>query len=343
MKKDHDLLILLFLIGLGSILLGAFTTGSKDLTSFSRMQEEIRLEEDNGTENEIMISNFDSEGKTKEVIFNKIPQQVIVDRVNTMETLLALGVGRSIAAASVGDDLLGLEYVKKTYPIEFSKVKKVYVRGEMDLETILALEPDCIIGWKSTFSIKRLQTTNWWSKRNVPTYIIPTSKRSLNHGTVSDECQFIEDMGKIFHKEKIAKTYIDKINDEIRFGAQAAKNTRNPIRVMAIGVQGNLFFNYDGKWLIGDIIRKLGGTLPSKKIWISQEEMIEANPDIIIVDYYTEEQKSIITQLFSAPKFNSLSAVQQHRIFMIPFGYVHSPGVRTAATIQIIRNWMYPN
>lgn len=62
----------------------------------------------------------------------------------------------------------------KMYPEEIKKVK-IINRYHPDAETVVAANPDLIIGWKSTFTSVLKKSTAWWNERGIRTYVVSTS------------------------------------------------------------------------------------------------------------------------------------------------------------------------
>lgn len=85
----------------------------------------------------------------------------------------------------------------KMYPEEIKKVK-IINRYHPDAETVVAANPDLIIGWKSTFTSVLKKSTAWWNERGIRTYVVSTSNHLHAKGSIEDECCYLDDMGQIF-------------------------------------------------------------------------------------------------------------------------------------------------
>ena len=60
--------------------------------------------------------------------------------------------------------------------------------------------------------------------------------------------------------------------------------------------------NYDEGWLVGDMVRSLGGCMPVKEKRVGVEGLIEENPDVIFVVYL-----AIPRRILSGIYFSSLN------------------------------------
>lgn len=289
----------------------------------------------------VTVSTFNTEGKPVTMTFYQSPQRVVADRVNTLAVLLALGQGDKVIATSASESPLSYARLAKKYPEELKRVRGNY-SFDLDLETVISLQPDFIMGWKSSFAKNRFRSTEWWNRQGVNTYILGTSNHVIPQGKIEDECQFILDMGRIFHAENKAEGYVSEIHKELA-RVQKYADGRRPQFVMMLEAGGHNIFNYDDGWIIGDMVRQMGGIMPVKERKLSGEQLIEYNPDVIFVDYFMEDQKNAIQKFFEAPEFSSVKAIRNHRIYLIPFDYMYAPGVNTINGIRIVRDGLYPD
>lgn len=159
------------------------------------------------------VRTYDSLKRPVTVSFSKIPERVIINRLNGAETLMALGAADRIIAVNMQNTDWGKPYDDR-YMEQGKALEKITYRNLTKEEAVL-LNPDCIIGWYSTFTDKRLGTTDFWNARQVATYIQATSNMVKPGAGVEDECRFITDMGLIFHAESQAKLLTDEIWKEI--------------------------------------------------------------------------------------------------------------------------------
>lgn len=287
------------------------------------------------------VTTYNSQGKQILSVYDHIPKRVIVNRINNVETMIALGVQSHILATNMQNTDW-----KKPYALHFQeegeKLQKVTYR-DMTMEEALWLEPDCIIGWKSTFRKSSLGTTEFWNSRDVSTYIQATSNRVKPYGKVSDEIQYIYDMGKIFHVESKADALASHMKAEIH-AMQAMYMERNHPHVMVIEFQGREIINYGEEWLVGDMVKMAGGQLTIPKSGeISYEDLIVANPDVVFVVYFNGSPNDRLHQITQNPIFNSLRVVRENRVYPLRLDYMYATGVRTVEGLKILRDGLYPD
>lgn len=205
------------------------------------------------------VRTYDSLKKPVTVSFSKIPERVIINRLNGAETLMALGAADRIIAVNMQNTDWGKPYDDR-YMEQGKALEKITYRNLTKEEAVL-LNPDCIIGWYSTFADKRLGTTDFWNARQVATYIQATSNMVKPGAGVEDECRFITDMGLIFHAESQAKLLTDEIWKEIEDVQEKTRYSHHP-SVMVVEFSGGGLDVYGYEWLVGDMVRRLGGFIP---------------------------------------------------------------------------------
>ncbi len=287
----------------------------------------------------LSIDTYNSERKPARIYFSRVPDKVIVTRLNTAETLLALGVEDKIKAINMQNT----DWDKK-YDSEYeAKGKALAYLTYRDLtrEEAIMMTPDFMVGWASLFDDKRFGTTEFWNKRHVPTYIQATSNLVKPYATVEDECQFIEDMGRIFHVETKARMLINKIHIDIANIQEKVKNYEHP-KVMVIEFSGDSISTYGEEWLVGDLVKQAKGHLLCSTGHLSYEDLVILNPDVIFIVYFNNDREYMVDKLIKNSAFKSLDAVKNRRYYPIRLDYMYATGVRTAKGIDIIAKGLYP-
>ncbi len=129
----------------------------------------------------VTIENINEKGEPVSQVYEQPPQRVVAVWQNSIETLLALGVGdRIVAGMGVPD----ARYIRPEYRAAYEAIPYTSLEN-LDVETILMMQPDLIVGWSSTFSPKVLRGTAFWEGRGVHTYIAPYSARATKSKTIA--------------------------------------------------------------------------------------------------------------------------------------------------------------
>ena len=290
----------------------------------------------------VTIENINEKGEPVSTVYEKPPQRVVAVWQNSIETLLALGMGdRIVAGMGVPD----AKYIRPEYRAAYEAIPYTSLE-HLDVETILMMQPDLIVGWSSTFSSKVLRGTDFWAGRGVHTYIAPSSARGNRNKTIAQECQDIENLGRIFGREERAAEIVAEMQNEIAYVAEKTAHMERRPRALVIELLGKEIRSYGADTLAGDMMRALGvDHLAAEGQSLSMEELITLAPDAIFVvviedDYGNED--AILARLYENPALQDLMCVQQRRIYPIPLYAVYSAGTRTYDGITIFAHGLYP-
>jgi len=289
----------------------------------------------------VVVDTYDAKGVPMQTTFQRAPQRIIVDEVNALETLLILGQGERIVGAALSTAGVSYARLQREYPEEFAKVEPV-IQNAIGREQAVALQPDFILAWKASFTPRWYGNTAWWQERGVNTYVIATANHVLKDATVEDECRFIDDMGRIFDRKEQTDALLRDIRTELCVDEETMRR-REQQTVLIVEVGEGDILNYDEGWVVGDMVRRLGGRIPLTSKYIGEEELISCDPDVIFVTYNDAYGKQFAENFFRAVRFNSLHAVQNNRIHFVPVEYVYTPAFKLFEGIRAIRRGLYPD
>ena len=139
---------------------------------------------------------------------------------------------------------------------------------------------------------------------------------------------------------EIAKQYIEYLDSKIKFAEDKTKNIADTDRPSVLHiVGGDNLLKVDGhKTIIDEWIRYAGGknaiTADGPQITVTIEEIVKANPDIIIIGG-TQSRKGI-EQLMNDPQWASLKAVQNGRVYSNPVGTFNWDRYSAESALQIL-------
>ncbi|MCI5837368.1 MAG: ABC transporter substrate-binding protein [Veillonellaceae bacterium] len=299
----------------------------------------------------VTVSNWDEQGRVFTQDFTVPPQRIVAAWQNSIETLLALGAGdRIIAAVGLPD----VKYLRPEYRKQYNAipVKSLYM---LDLETVLMLEPDFIVGWYSTFSPKTLRSPHFWRSRGIHSYMAGSSipvtlagsgAASRTKHRVAEEIRYILDLGRIVDRSAQAREIVKELENRIRSAQRQARKSGASQRALVIELLGKDIVVYGEKTLAGDMVQSLGGELlAAAQRNIGREDIIRLNPDVVflvVTETAYDEAPKLMRRLYDEPAFNGLAFVQQHRAHILPLYTVYAPGVRVQDGIEIISHGLYP-
>lgn len=291
----------------------------------------------------LAVETLNSHGEKERQVFYSPPKRVAAVWQNSIETLLALGVGdRIIAGMGVPDG----KYIREEYRADYEAIPYKSLEN-LDTETIMMMKPDFIAGWSSTFSAKVLRGTEFWNERGVHTYISQNSNPENRNRTIENEYDDILNMGKIFDREEKAKSLVKEMKDEISRAAGQANLTGKHPSGLIIEFMGSDISVYGEETLAGDILRRMSGKLlaPGQQ-QISKEQIIEMDPDAIFVvlieeDYDYPGQK--LDMLYNEQALRDVRCIREKRVYPLPLYSVYSSGIRTLDGIRYIGKGLYPD
>ena len=261
---------------------------------------------------------------------------------NSIETLLALGVGDRIVAAM---GLPSHDYLRPEYRDAYDRIPYTSMEN-LDVETIRMQDPDLIVGWASSFDKKTLRGTDFWEDRGVGTYIAPGSSSKIKIHTIDYEYQDILNLGKIFDREEKAQELVHQMQAEIESAQQKVRKQGYHPRGLIIEYLGKDISVYGERSLAGNILTSMGGELLGTGMrTISKEQLIEMDPDalfLVVCENAYDQMDQIVDRIYQDKALKGLSCVKNRRIYPLPLYAIYSAGVRTYDGIQIIGKGLYP-
>lgn len=290
----------------------------------------------------VTIENINVKGEPTTQVYDAPPQRIVAVWQNSIETPLALGAGdRIIAGMGIPDR----KYLKPEYRDLYDRIPYTSLEN-LDVETILMMEPDLIIGWASTFSPKVLRGTAFWNARGIHTYIAPSSSAARTKKTVEDECGDILNLGKILGASARAEEIVRAMQSEIAFVTEETQDAQRRPRALVIERMGRDIRAYGENSLAGDILRRLHAeNLGADGLNLSIEQLIAMDPDaifLVVVESDYDRAEEIKAQFCNTPALRGLSCIRMGRVDTLPLYTVYSAGTRTYDGIRIIARGLYP-
>ena len=290
----------------------------------------------------VTIENFNTQGEPEQQNFTKPPERVVAVWQNSIETLLALGVGDRIIA---GNGVPDKKFFRKEYQEQYSQIPYTGLQL-LDVETTMMLKPDLIVGWHSTFAPKVIRPTEFWHKRGVNTFIARSSMITNKKRTLENEYKDILDLGKIFDKNERAQELVGQMQQEVQYAVSQTAGFKQRPRALIVEFLGKDVNVYGERSLAGDIVRELHGELLSPKEHnIGLEQVVDLDPDVIFVvvieSHYGREQ-DMVNRITQHKALKNLRCVKEGRVLPLPLYAIYSAGVRSYDGIKIIANGLYP-
>ena len=283
------------------------------------------------------VENYDSALRPHVYHYREHPQRIVVLWQNSIETLLALGAADRIIVAG------GLSSTDVLAPENVPLYEKIPVRLRQvpDVETMLTLQPDLIVGWLFDFTRQGngIGRSDFWEKRGTNVYMTTMNGADFKDvHTLEDELKFIRDLGTIVDQEERAA----QLEQEIR--AEVKPTAAEKPRVLVVSSAARQLTIYTPRTLSGDILERLGAEvlgadrqMVGEDEFISYEQLLLLDPDVIFVQSASPQDQSPRERHRANPALRRLRAVQEGRIYCVPFYLLRCPGVRVLDTIRCFK------
>lgn len=238
---------------------------------------------------------------------------------------LSPGATELVFAAGAGERVVGVVSFSD-YPPEARQRQSVGSHTRLDLETLLALEPDLLVGWVTGNpheQIERLQALG------LPLYLSEPRR-------FEDVATSLERLGALAGTRDTAQVAAD----DFRAGIEALRQRHReaaPVRVF-YQVWDEPLMTVNDKHLISQAMALCGGDnvfggLPRLVPRISEEAVLGADPEAIVAGGMGEENRD---WLDAWERFEELSAVRRDNLFFVPPSLIQRPTPRLVEGARIL-------
>ncbi|MFV8049009.1 ABC transporter substrate-binding protein [Mycobacterium sp. 48b] len=274
-------------------------------------------------------------------IYDRPPARAVALNQHAIETLLALGLERSMVGTSYLDDRILPEY-----QAAYDSVP-VLAKEYPSYESLLAVEPDFVYGgWDSAFDEKEGRGRQRLTDAGVHTYLNIEDCRSgpVTMSAVDDE---IRNIGTIFGVRDRAERQIETLRHELAQTDQTLRGVR-PVRVAVYDSGEATVFTSGGKGIGNLMIEAAGGVnvfADVPKVWgdVSFEQFAERAPEVIVIydygDQPVEDKKRFLTE---HPLLQHVPAIAEKRFAVLPLSSV-VVGVRVGRAVDALARQLHPD
>ena len=232
---------------------------------------------------------------------------------------LALGADEIIVGLVSMERILALTYLADDPGISnvAEQAKLVPNKVKANPETIIALQPDLlfIADWQPVELIQILR------EAGIPVYVYKTPK------TIADVKLVIYEIAHAVGEEKRGQEMVAQMEQQLLMVQKSlekvSKGERRTVVLFSlmggIGGQGSLF---DDICQYAGVINGASKVGVGKNEIMSKEQIVKANPDVLIMPMWDYSGKIDINQFKSEiqadPAFQTLTAIRQQQLVMIP-------------------------
>ncbi|MFB5761259.1 ABC transporter substrate-binding protein [Paenibacillus medicaginis] len=319
MKHQFKLVIIMLIIMV-------IVSGCKNT---SQQQEGKRVGVDQSAEPYLSFKDFDGQLVT----LQDKPQNIVVLNDQVLHSFYQVG-GKAVGITNA---------FTIDPPEEAVDVPKVGFMHEVNIEKVLELKPDLVIGQRFTHGNLR----KIFKEANIPF-------ANLNTQSIEDMRQNTLLMGKITGNEKKAEKLIHEMNLEINQVIDHIPEEKEMPTYAIVTVMGDAVFVEQSSTIAVDIANQLklrnateslDGEIMAGYIPFSMEELVKIDPDyLFILSHTTNEdaEKMMESNYKSNPAWNSLSAVSNDHTYFLPKDkFVMAPGVDVVDSYKYMADLVY--
>jgi iron complex transport system substrate-binding protein len=235
---------------------------------------------------------------------SKPATRLIVLAPDLVENVFAIGAGGRVIGVVQGSD----------YPAAVRRIPQVGSYSGIDLERIVAMQPDLIVAWKYAFprQLTALQSLG------IPVFVAAPKQ-------LDDVPRLLRQLGCLTAQGESAAVAADQFAKEVeQLRQQAAGKTRLKV-FFQIDRHALLTVNKDS-W-ITQVLTLCGGqnifsNAKTVAPEVSREAILVANPDVILNDSFTDDWKK------SWQDWPEMTAVSQKKLYTIAPDWISRAGPR---------------
>lgn len=254
--------------------------------------------------------------RDREVCLRSPAQRIATLSPGATELTYAAGAGNQVVAVVSYSD----------YPPEAKQVASVGSHTRIDLEALVSLAPDLVIGWVTGNPAEQLETVEMLG---VPVFYIEPH-------TVDGVASAIERLARLAGTETTGQGIANGFRQQMA-SLENQYGHRPPVR-MFYQVWDEPLMSVNDQHLIGQVIRLCGGTnvlgqQPRLVPRLNDEAVLAADPEAIVAGGMGEENRHWLTHWEQYPH---LRAVTNNHMFFVPPSLIQRPTPRLAQGAEIL-------
>ena len=259
-----------------------------------------------------------------EVTLETAPEKIVSIMPSNTEIAFALGLGEAIVGVSEHDN----------YPEEVLDIEKI---GGMELNTelILSLEPDIVFAHESNGE----ETIDQLRDIGLNVFVV---NNAIDFPGVYES---IEKMGEMTGTIDKATEIIQGMEDgfaELAKKAEVISEDDQQTVYIEISPEPDIFSpgNHTFEQEILSLIKAENGVKEDGWVMISEEAVIEMNPDVIVVTYdYVDDP---VGSVLARDAWQDITAIKEEQVFEVDTDLVSRPGPRLVEGAEVLAKAIYP-
>lgn len=254
--------------------------------------------------------------RDREVCLHDHARRIATLSPGATELTYAAGAGEQVVAVVSYSD----------YPPEAKQVASVGSHTRIDLETLVGLAPDLVIGWVTGNPAEQLETLE---ALGMPVFYIEPHD-------VEGVASAIERLARLAGTEVAGQTVADNFRDTMAALATRYRD-RDPVTTF-YQVWDEPLMSVNDQHLIGQVVGICGGENvfgeQARRVpRIDDEAVLAANPEAIVAGGMGEENRHWLTHW---QQYTNLTAVTEDNLFFVPPSLIQRPTPRLMEGTQIL-------
>jgi iron complex transport system substrate-binding protein len=265
----------------------------------------------------------------QEVVIEKKPERIISLLPSNTEIAFGLGLGKQIVGVSDFDN----------YPEEVKEKEKIGGM-EFNVEKIISLKPDLVLAHASNANNAKAGLDQI---RNAGIDVLVVNDAN----SFSKVYESIDMIGKATGKTKEATDMINEMKgkvEEIRKKAADIKDDKKVKVFVEVSPAPDIFTTGKGTFMneMLEIINAENAAADQEGwVQITEEAIIQLNPDVIVTTYGFYE-KNPVEKVLSRKGWENVSAIKNKRVYDVNSDTVSRPGPRLVEGLEELASVVYP-
>jgi iron complex transport system substrate-binding protein len=202
------------------------------------------------------------------------PQRIISLAPNITEILFTLGLGEKVIGVTRYCD----------FPEDAMKKEKIGGMVDPNLEKIIALKADLIIGFRGN----PLTTLERLRNLNLPVFVLDIGT------TIESTLSIVKKIGTVTHTEKRAELLIQSLRERYEKILSALRDVKQEPKVF-LSLHGTGLWTCGKESFLNDLVKKargmnIAGNIPRKWLNYNREHLIHEDPEVIIILSKSEKE-----------------------------------------------------